>query len=262
MAVSPCYEGRFGNNLFQIANVVAIGLSHQLQIIIPPFKELPFFPNLYLYVTGPPVRQGWSAVHQHETSFAYSPLSPPSRNELTIYHGYFQTEKYFKEHEIIIRRLFSPSEEVQSQIDSIIQKSPEIEICAIHVRHGDYYEIPHRHPPLPLSYYEKAISLIKKPNIGFFIFSDDLPWCRKYLSPLLEGNHYWFEDELISGPLPLTLFLMAGCHHHIGANSSFSWWGAWLSTKNGIKIFPTQWFGPSLDEWDVSDIRPEEWILI
>ena len=90
----------------------------------------------------------------------------------------------------------------------------------------------------------------------YFIFSDDINWCKQVfgeneLIEYIEGN-----DQYVD------LHLMTLCDHNIIANSTFSWWGAWLNKKENIVISPKKWFGPTLHSYITDDLYPENWVII
>lgn len=176
--------------------------------------------------------------------------------------GYFQSEKYFtgikdslRQHVIVKTRI---SDEVK-EFALDLQRQPSV---AIHVRRGDYNhkEALEFHGILPVSYYYDAIGFIKRhqPATKFYLFTDTVKQegykelgniTYEIVSGKISQNH--FED----------LFLMSHCHHNIIANSSFSWWGAWLNQNpDKIVIAPKNWFnnGPK----DTQDLYPSDWIKL
>jgi hypothetical protein len=174
-----------------------------------------------------------------------------------VINGYWQTEKYFLSVADHIRSIFHLPTDVhliQNDWPNTIQTEPES--VFVHVRRGDYMIEPHHsyHGTLPLSYYRNSMDFIRrevnKPR--FFLFSDDPAW-------VLEN----FKDPdvtVVDVPRPgHAMYLMSLCRHAIIANSSFSWWGAWLGygKKDGIHIAPRQWFANSTE--DTRDIIPELW---
>ncbi|ACL17490.1 glycosyl transferase family 11 [Methanosphaerula palustris E1-9c] len=177
--------------------------------------------------------------------------------------GYWQTEKYFKDIEEILRREVT----LKDEPDSInLEMAERIQAChsvSLHVRRGDYVSNPTTqqfHGCCSIDYYNRAISLIeeKVDDPSFFIFSDDLPWAKENLDIPGEKTfvaHNGPEKEYCD------LWLMSLCQHHIIANSSFSWWGAWLGQDaEKMVIAPRRW---ALSEsFDTSDIIPDSWITI
>ena len=128
------------------------------------------------------------------------------------------------------------------------------------MRRGDYVTLPsakNHYKLCSLEYYKQAIEYLKNRLTKFelFVFSDDILWCKENLT-------FEFPVNFIeSGNSQSDLYLMSRCKHNVIANSSFSWWGAWLnSNKNKIVIAPNDWF---IDETiDTSDLIPPSWVRI
>ena len=131
---------------------------------------------------------------------------------------------------------------------------------SIHIRRGDYTLYPDHHPTCDISYYKKSLEDICKKSISFssiIVFSDDKKWCKENLI-----NHIDFPFIIPDVDNPyVELYMMTQCKYHIIANSSFSWWGAWLSNTNQV-IAPAKWFGDELDIHNWSDLYCKNWIVI
>ncbi len=179
-----------------------------------------------------------------------------SINKDIYLEGYWQNENYFKGIQNIIRKEFVPKKEISEKIDN--QKS-----VSLHIRRGDYVKDENTKKifaVLGLDYYKNAIDLIAKKigNPEIFVFSDDIPWVKENLKIDLPvrfvENKEDYED----------MWLMSRCQHHIIANSSFSWWGAWLGNNpDKIVIAPKQWFAKEeMEKRKGFDIVPENWIKI
>lgn len=129
---------------------------------------------------------------------------------------------------------------------------------AIHIRRGDYLttENMNNFGICSIRYYEKAISYItdKYPKASFFIFSDDILWCKSNLS--IENATY--VDLPTETPDYISLYLMTKCKGHIIANSTFSFWGAYLAPLQGINIYPQKWFANK--NWNIPQIFPKHWL--
>ncbi|MEN0054053.1 MAG: alpha-1,2-fucosyltransferase [Mucilaginibacter sp.] len=177
--------------------------------------------------------------------------------------GYFQSEKYFNHIRPLLLREFSFSElqgKPALMMNNIKARKTSV---AIHVRHGDYLkpEIAAYHGVLPLSYYTKAIAYVDSvtAHAHYFIFSDDMPWCRENFAFLKDritftdvGEQDWVD-----------LALMSSCNHQVVANSSFSWWAAWLNPAHEkIVIAPEKWFADSSAINQAGNIVPNNWIKI
>lgn len=172
--------------------------------------------------------------------------------------GYFQTEKYFTEIRKILLDQFTIKSELSISTKNISKKIKTKEnTCSLHIRRGDYIsdkKANNVHGTCDLIYYENAMKLIneKYKNTHFFIFSDDISWAKENLK--IENSIY-IDHKTIPHE---DIYLMSLCKHNITANSSFSWWGAWLN-KNDSKtiIAPKQWFVDKENE-----VACQKWIKI
>jgi len=173
--------------------------------------------------------------------------------------GYFQSEKYFKSSRTdLIQNQFIFKDKIVNNVESLYKKIKDFgEMCSIHVRLGDYKNLSKVHNNLNIEYYQKSIENI--PRCGsYIIFSDEIQIAKEMLDPVL--NHVGsrvFYSELNESEC---LYLMSLCDYHIIANSSFSWWGAWLSNSK-MTISPKLWFGPDGPRaWE--DIYCTDWKII
>ena len=168
--------------------------------------------------------------------------------------GYFQTEKYFKHIEDEIRSDFSFTLELYDTCNQFIS-SLNSELISIHVRRGDYLINPN-HPVQTLDYYKQALQLLPQ-ELPVLVFSDDYNWC---LSQVLFDDDRFMISE--NSSVDSDLCMMSLCNYHIIANSSFSWWGAWLA-KSKKTIAPKNWFDGELKmAKDVKDLYCKNWIVI
>ena len=174
-------------------------------------------------------------------------------NNVDLY-GYFQSEKYFKHIENEIREDFTFNEDlIKSCKNLIINEVGSTQIISLHIRRSDYVELHTFHPTLSMKYYAEALEQF--PELPVFIFSDDPNWCME--QELFDGDRFLVSTNTSD----FDLCLMSMCHYHIIANSSFSWWGAWLSKSNKV-ISPKVWFGPSLPNHNTSDLYCNGWQII
>jgi len=194
-----------------------------------------------------------------ERSFNYDhDLSIPMDG--AIYIGYFQSHKYFLDIRDALLELFKPrllSEELNQSLLDLKKNS-----VSIHVRRGDYVTNSKSnsfHGLCSLEYYHEGISFIleKIDDPTFYVFSDDIDWVKENLK--LKHSHK-FISFIKSSPCD-ELYLMSRCHHNIIANSSFSWWAAWLNNNpEKIVVAPKNWFkDPTID---TSDLIPSSWIRL
>lgn len=249
-------------------NVEAINTSRPYELNAYPIKASSAKTNELVLAQGKTSRtlfgkvftRKLTAFNEPDQTFYPNVLSLPDNTYLV---GYWQNEGYFKDIreqlllELKPKKLSKYSKEVLIQIGG----SPSV---ALHVRRGDYVSNKHAnkfHGLAPVDYYKKALVMLEK-NIGEyrqFVFSDDIDWCRANL-PLAK-------DAVFVGGNGLEracedIFLMQNCNHNIIANSSFSWWGAWLNDNPAkIVIAPKQWFQNQESNKD-ADIVPRAWIRL
>jgi len=176
--------------------------------------------------------------------------------------GWWQSEKYFFDIRDILLKEFS----LKNGFSGVVKKIETQEIgcnsVSLHIRRGDYVSLKQVNDAfgvLGLEHYDKAIKIIKEKmkEPRFFIFSDDIAWAKENLK-IGENAVFVSSPEIKDYE---ELILMSKCKHNIIANSSFSWWGAWLNqNKNKIVIAPKQWF--KTDKFNTKDVVPESWIKI
>lgn len=187
-----------------------------------------------------------------------------SLSEKNVYlQGYFQSEKYFLNFEDQIRRDFEITSDLQDRTLKMLNNIESRNSVSLHIRRGDYISNPTAnavHGSCDLNYYYKAVAIIKSKieNPVFFIFSDDITWAKENLS--FDAAIY-FVDFTDASTNFEDIKMMSNCKHNIIANSSFSWWGAWLNKNvNKIVIAPEKWF--NVDYHNTKDIIPESWLKI
>lgn len=176
--------------------------------------------------------------------------------------GNFQSELYFKNIEQIIRNDFSfpkISDETNLKHLEKIQNSNAV---SIHIRRGDYVSIQknaQKFLALDLEYYQKAIDVLatKIADPTFFIFSDDMNWVEENLK--INFPKYYIKNNTAKNTSYIDMQLMSMCKHNIIANSTFSWWAAWLNTnQNKIVIAPKRWFQHLAND----DLLPNTWVQL
>ena len=153
-------------------------------------------------------------------------------------NGYWHNEQYFVKIKAILEKEFEPRGKISQNAQDYLNLIQNTNSISIHIRRGDYLNHPNL-GVLDLNYYQKAINEISiiQDNPIFYFFSDDIEWCKENFSFVnekiyIQNTHSEIED----------LFLMKNCKHNIIANSTFSWWGAWLNKNtNKIVIAPKQW---------------------
>lgn len=148
---------------------------------------------------------------------------------------FLQSEKFWEPQKEAIRILFGEG------ISPVLDKR-----VAIHVRRGDYVHNAFYVDLFADGYYERAMA--EFPGAKFLVFSDDIKWCKK--QKVFKGCDFVQQDDEVDA-----LNLMASCNGHIIANSSFSWWGAYLSPHKGIVIAPIKWFADGVERVGI----PSSW---
>ena len=256
--ISAYLQGGLGNQLFQIAAAVSLAEDYSDSAAFnTKHHDLPFqgrkcenylgsiFRNLD-FSSNYQIQQVYREPHFHYSKIPYLP-------EMCIV-GYFQSEKYFQHNKEIVQNLFTSNEEIESLIKekygSVLLKNP----TSVHIRRGDYLGNPNAHPVCSMEYYDNALRSFSNDQT-FLLFSDDIEWCKKEFK---EDNFYFVEDN----EDVVDLFLMSKCSNNIIANSSFSWWAAWLNmNENKRVVAPKSWFGESMNN-NTKDLIPPEWEII
>jgi hypothetical protein len=221
--------------------------------VIPPLKRLLLWPEFSM------LRGNRFVVEPHFQYWAEINQVPPN----TFLIGYWQTEKYFKSIEPNIRADFVFGQPMSQKNRQIADEITQSNAISLHVRRGDYVQNTKTfatHGVCSLDYYRAAIQHIAErvdePN--FFVFSDDIAWVKDNLKI---DFPYQYVDHNNGAESYNDMRLMSLCQHHIIANSSFSWWGAWLnSNHNKMVIAPKKWFANNNNF--VTDLYPQGWITL
>lgn len=181
----------------------------------------------------------------------------------TYFDGFWQTEKYFKGIDFELRKEITLKNPLSTYSEEMLKKIKNSPSVSIHVRRGDYVTDQNTnivHGTCSMEYYKKAIDHMTKKVAGshFFIFSDDYDWSIENFKSL---NHPFTCVKNDAEKNYEDLILMSNCKHNIIANSSFSWWGAWLNpNKEKIVIAPKKWFNTQKTTTNTEDIVPESWV--
>jgi hypothetical protein len=253
--------GRLGNQMFQYASLRGIAANRGYDFGIPESKfrneweehqlfevfELSSLPknNIGMLDLG-------HAPFAKERTFGFDKLLfEQCPNDVSLW-GFFQSPKYFTHIEDSIRGDFTFVEEIKTPCEELFEWENAI---SLHVRRTDYIKNSANHYNLGLDYYEKALKEFDDDR-PVIVFSDDPDWCME--QPLFESDRFVVSESDDNG---IDLCLMSMCTSHIIANSSFSWWGAWLSKTNDV-VAPQKWFGPNNQDKNTIDLIPKEWKII
>jgi hypothetical protein len=288
--------GGLGNQLFQIFTTIAYGIKEKVKFVFPYAETLttgierPTYWNSFLSRLIPftaceknknPTNQeiySWKVFREFGFSYNEIPKIPESMNLLL--YGYWQSYKYFDSVKDTIFRWIK-HDEIRETVynDYSTYFNSEYSVISMHFRIGDYKLHPDCHPILPKEYYYKSLQYIKEKqnNINNNITTKVLYFCEAednetvleiigYLQMLFEDTIFIKVDDTI--PDWKQMIIMSLCDYHIIANSSFSWWGAYLNPDTlKIVCYPDIWFGPKIlngithNEF-VKDMYPCDWIRI
>lgn len=181
----------------------------------------------------------------------------------TYIEGFFQSELYFKAIENQLRADFDFKPTADIENERLISKISLLNAVSLHIRRGDYVQkerYKNQYATCSLDYYKRGVEYIAQryPNPTLFIFSDDIDWAKKNLKLPYECvfvSHNKGEKSYED------MRLMSFCKHNIIANSSFSWWGAWLNNnQEKIVIAPQRWFNDT--NIIQTDVIPQSWIRL
>jgi hypothetical protein len=207
-------------------------------------------------------RTGPERIYYKEKDFTFDPQAFDLKGDIYL-DGHWQSEKYFQQIENTIRNEFEPSSPLDETNRLLAGEIGAAESVSIHVRRMDYLKDKSTldfHGVCSPGYYREAVSLISKKydKVQLYVFSDDPDWSEKNLKfdlPVIHVNHNKAEKSY------LDLWLMSRCKHQIIANSSFSWWGAWLNPNlQKTVIAPRKWFAGPIP--DTSDLIPNSWTCL
>lgn len=261
-------NGRFGNQLFRIGTLIGQSIKNNTEYYIPSeWEHCNLFPNLKNKVPVNEIKKHITGTHR-ESKFGYHEI--PKTSGILELIGYFQSFKFFEEHEEIVKRELT-------FVDFLFEKSQikmsknSVKLC-IHVRWGDIYDrkmngghkgVENFHPVMSLKYYENAIEyIISNTKIDeILVFTDNVD-TKEFILGKFEKfgipiNYFDYSDDFI-----LDFVCQSLCDHFIIANSTFSWWSSFLSkNENKIICSPKEedWFGPSYSHLDRSTLLPHNW---
>jgi len=275
--------GRLGNQMFEYAALRGIAAKHGYEWCIPPFNRTGIENySLHQCFKLESVQEDNLNYLEHyqyvqERFFHFDEELFEQCPDNVSLHGFFQSEKYFKHISDEIRKDFTFHDEhfvpCKEMMDSLDGQEP----IMLHVRRGDpnlvdprgfkwsYTQCGDQHPVQPLEYYEKALAEFddEQPVV---VFSDSPEWVKE--QEFFSGDRFLIsepQDKYADGSFTpyADLCLMSLCSHAIIANSSLSWWGAWLINNPSKKVIaPKMWFGPAYADKNTKDLYCTDWILL
>lgn len=290
MNITAQIQGGLGNQLFQYATAKALSIrlkghfhldiswfSHRWEDVTPRHFLLPELKVDYQLITPSQTIQSpkrWRRIAQQ-----FLPLNPyvlkdrpfrfnsdlntfkPYTSQDIYLMGYWQSYHYFNAIRDLLIKEIRPANALSDHYQGYLEKILNRPSAMVHVRRGDYLHLPVAakiHGFLGLDYYQKGFNLLlaTDPNTHFFVFSDDLKWAKDHLP---RQDNIYFVESIDEKNAPVQeLFLMSQCQKHLIANSSLSWWGAWLSeSATPMVIAPKHWINDRDKNWD--DLLPKHW---
>lgn len=289
--ISCDLKGGLGNQLFQLFSVLGFAFKHGRIPIFPYSKELgrgnntrrntywhTLLENLHSYTTD----YSNSLVNTdmllrfpllNEPAFHYIDFASYIPSNSVTLTGYYQSHHYFKDVEQRIFKEIDLSNKqtlVRNQYDNLINHGNK-KVISMHFRIGDYINIQSHHPLMEIDYYKDAMKhILSNEDVSncvllYFCQPSDIHMADIMIC-LIQAQfidlHIVRADNIHSDWEEM--ILMSCCDHHIIANSTFSWWGAYLNqtTQDKIVCYPSKWFGPALSRNNTKDLCPDTWVKI
>jgi len=294
MAIIAQIQGGLGNQLFQYAAARSLSCHYKTNLLLDsawykgPFEDVTprtFLLNHFsieaeIISLKEPMR---SPRRLRRLLQEYFPTNPfiakekkhyvfdshlmrlPLINRRNVYlMGYWQSYKYFQNIHPLLQKELLPIEGLDKHHQTYLNAINDGSSTMLHVRRGDYVQLRSAaeiHNVVDLNYYQRAMryALERDPSTRFFVFSDDLQWAKSHL-PYTE-RLVLIEPQLRGDDVIQELVLMRSCQNHIIANSSLSWWGAWLADQSsGFVLTPSRWISDLA--MSVEDLLPRQWIRL
>ena len=265
--ISTNHRGGIGNVLFKLAVSISVAIDNSVDYIFSNEfirdKDLAMvtkgYPDYRVYYTN--ILRNIQFIDKlpapyvvyREPNFHYNAI-PYTEGTNLVLDGGFQSEKYFENNKDKIIDLFKVSSEIEKAIKD---SAPQVEnLVSIHVRRGDYVGQEQYHPLTTKEYYQRAVEVIGIDKT-YLVFSDDLNMCHSLLDFIPNVLYTSAQTDWIE------FYTMSLCGDNIIANSSFSWWAAYLNPNPNKKVIaPSKWFGPAYDHFNTKDLLPKSWIKL
>ena len=262
--------GQLGNQMFQYASLKGIARNNGHNFCIPNHNEIfddgignklrielfePFVLKNFSELNCQVIDADRPVVQEHQ--FHFNEQFFNNCPDWVSLAGFFQTEKYFKHIEKEIREDFTFKDEILIPCQEMMSDFDEAPL-SLHIRRGDFLINSANHHNLGLDYYEKALAEfpLEGSSIPVIVFSDDPEWCNE--QELFADDRFLISE---GNSAYIDMCLMSLCEGHIIANSSFSWWGAWLADSKMV-VAPSIWFGPNNAHLDIKDLYLDHWVKI
>ena len=272
-------NGRMGNQMFQYAALVGIAKQCGFDFRIPDHSKAPHFNRKVganIITEYHELQHCFEMLHcgdrygiidgdeieLHESHEFCEELFKECPNHVTL-NGYFQSEKYFKNAEKLLRLDFRFKEhiidEVENHFSSYLNEEPVCILVRDFNPDYDYPNCENNHINIPPEFYEKSIDILGRDRM-YIICSNNIELTKK--QEVFQGDNFIFNEvvptDIYKGHFDLCLMSM--CQDFIISNSTFAWWGAWLGDGIGKRVLiPTPWYGPGLSHINTDDLYPDEW---
>ena len=272
-------NGRMGNQMFQYAALVGIAKQCGFDFRIPDHSKASYFNQKVganIITEYHELQHCFEMLHcgdryglidgdeieLHDSHEFCEELFNECPNHVTL-NGYFQSEKYFKNAEKLVRLDFRFREHIIEEVEKHYSEYQKDKPVSILVRDFnpdyDYPNCENNHINIPSEFYEKSIDILGKDRT-YIICSNNIEQTKK--QKVFQGDNFIFNevvlDDIYKGHFDLCLMSM--CQDFIISNSTFAWWGAWLGKGEGKRVLiPTPWYGPGLSHISTDDLYPDEW---
>ncbi len=248
--ISCKFIGKLGNHMYQTAATIQVAEQLGVDFVLPTKSHAGHYGDISPDFSGfsyPFKFQDIELPNKfNQPTFGYTPIDLKDDLEL---HGFYQSHQYFDDiRDKLINKYFQFKDESK-------EKAKKYNIgddaLGISVRRGDYLMLQHNHCVLDMNkYYDKTWEQF--PYLEqIFVFSDDIPWCKKAFI----GTAEYVEEDIWT-----QLYMMTQMKNLVLSNSTFAWWGGYLNNKGGTIVIPDPWFGPANDHHDSSGLYCPNWI--
>ena len=271
-------RGGLGNILFIVGNLFSLSIDREMDYCVTNFtvsctvrkEEADWLKTILKSVKKTNKRPTNVRARYKERGFNHQRI-PNSKGKGLEVFGYWQSSKYLDHNKEKVIELFTEyKKDIQKSLDKKFPKNKKT--IGVHLRRGDYLKLQHAHVVQTEEYYKQSLEKlatelkyesIKEMNKDYkvVVFSDDINWCQNKckLFKSLKDVCYMARNSPVED-----LYLMSMCNHNVIANSTFSWWGAYLNTNEGNKVIaPKLWFNPNYmkpEKW--ADVYCKDWILV
>lgn len=257
-------KGGLGNQLFQLVTAYVYGLDHNKLLQVVKKQQSPsvfnsrttYWDTVFKHIET--LNKRFPINHRYtQPGFAYTQI--PKMDGNVALDGYFQSYKFFDHRrDDVVGLLHFDEEECQRLIN---RYRGDKELVSVHFRRGDYKKLQHYHNVLTLDYYKKAFSNFDGVDYLVFCEEEDKPVIESELKGNFPNTQFQFSLNDVADYTQL--YMMSLCDHNIIANSSFSWWGAYLNNNPNKKVIaPSKWFEHSGLRNQTGDIFMDGWIRI